>query len=142
MPLSNSPQHRAVWQERLKRFSRSGLSIAEFCRREHLSQPSFFLWRKRLHSSTLPQPVLTDTGSRPGSAASTAESRKNSRSSSPPSSFVELLPPCSAGQAIVEIELPNGARVRLPEPRPELLVAAIQAAAQLPHSSHTEEHPC
>ncbi len=36
------------WRDRMSRWRRSGLSIAEFCRREQISQPSFFGWRKRL----------------------------------------------------------------------------------------------
>ena len=37
-----------LWRERLARWRQSGISISEFCRREKLSQPSFFQWRKRL----------------------------------------------------------------------------------------------
>lgn len=38
----------ARWRERLERWRKSGESIAEFCRREGLSPPSFYLWRRRL----------------------------------------------------------------------------------------------
>jgi hypothetical protein len=32
----------AVWRQRLRRFSESGLTIAGFCRSEGLSAPSFY----------------------------------------------------------------------------------------------------
>ena len=39
---------RARWQALLARATRSGLSVAEFCRREGVSTASFYTWRKRL----------------------------------------------------------------------------------------------
>ena len=39
---------RARWQALLGRAARSGLSVAEFCRREGVSTASFYTWRKRL----------------------------------------------------------------------------------------------
>lgn len=36
------------WRERLARWQRFGGSVGEFCRREQVSQASFFQWRKRL----------------------------------------------------------------------------------------------
>jgi carbamoyl-phosphate synthase large subunit len=38
----------AVWRERLRRFAGGESSVAEFCRQEGVSAPSFYLWRKRL----------------------------------------------------------------------------------------------
>ena len=38
------------WREWLRRFELAGTSIVRFCRDENVSQPSFFLWRKRLRS--------------------------------------------------------------------------------------------
>lgn len=35
------------WAEVLGRHESSGLSVAEFCRREDLSPPSFYAWRRR-----------------------------------------------------------------------------------------------
>jgi hypothetical protein len=41
----------AKWRERLARWQLLQCSITEFCRREGISQPSFFQWRKRLAAS-------------------------------------------------------------------------------------------
>jgi hypothetical protein len=36
------------WRRRLTRFDSSGLTVVEFCRREHVSQASFYYWSKRI----------------------------------------------------------------------------------------------
>ena len=42
---------RRVWAERLERFSSSGLTIIDFCKREGTSTASFYHWRKRLRTT-------------------------------------------------------------------------------------------
>jgi transposase-like protein len=42
------------WRERVAQWRASGLSVAEFCRREGLSSPSFYIWRKRLQAGSVP----------------------------------------------------------------------------------------
>lgn len=77
----------AKWQERLDRWQRLGCSIREFCRREGVSQPSFFQWRKRLASGSgsrsargvargavfLPVQVIADDHGEPSSGLASAE---------------------------------------------------------------------
>lgn len=36
------------WQRRMTRFEEARQSVAEFCRKEGVSAPSFYQWRKRL----------------------------------------------------------------------------------------------
>ena len=49
------PATRQLWQQRLERFRRSGLTVPAFCDREGLSLTSFYAWRRRLqHHSTQP----------------------------------------------------------------------------------------
>ncbi len=36
------------WQRRMTRFEKARQSVAEFCRREGVSAPSFYQWRKAL----------------------------------------------------------------------------------------------
>jgi hypothetical protein len=36
------------WSKRLDRFSRSGLSHAQFCKQENIGVQSFYYWKKRL----------------------------------------------------------------------------------------------
>lgn len=45
------PEKEAFWRFVLSEQAGSGLSISEFCRREDISQASFYQWRKRLTDS-------------------------------------------------------------------------------------------
>ena len=38
----------AFWRSMIERHRQSGLSIREFCRREKLSEPSFYAWRREI----------------------------------------------------------------------------------------------
>ncbi len=42
------------WQQRLDRFRKSGLAVADFCEREGISTASFYAWRRRLQSDSPP----------------------------------------------------------------------------------------
>jgi len=48
MSRSSDPKKRAVWRERLERFSSCGPAVAPFCAREGVSVASFYHWRKKL----------------------------------------------------------------------------------------------
>src|SRR5438105_7927180 len=48
------PALRELWQQRLRRCQRSGLSAAAFCAKEGLSVPSFYAWRRRLRTPARP----------------------------------------------------------------------------------------
>jgi hypothetical protein len=96
MGARTKSQRRTTWRQRLARFERAGVTIAEFCRREGVSVPSFYQWRKKL------------------AATSTSPGRKATQSppvNDTPAPFVELALPLAAR---VEIELVSGAIVRFP----------------------------
>jgi transposase-like protein len=48
MAGSVDSRREAVWGQRLRRFEKSRLTVAAFCRAEGVSAPSFYHWRKRL----------------------------------------------------------------------------------------------
>jgi hypothetical protein len=108
-------QRAELWRERLARQAAGPCSVAEFCRREGVSQPSFYQWRKRL--STL----------------STSRSGQPAKSSGPQAAdvqFVSVELPASLSSAGIQIDLPNGAVVRLPgHATAEIVAAAVQAAS-------------
>ena len=80
--MTNKRRSSQQWRELLESHLASELSVAEFCRREELSEASFYQWRKRL-----------------------AAEKQSS----------ELFAPLSvASSAVVEIELPGGAVLRVP----------------------------
>jgi len=87
-PLSKS----AYWSQIIFEQQRSGQSIAEFCRRRGLAQPSFFVWRRRL-----------------GSGAETASGFVELKTSTPEALVVASARPL----AELELLLPFGGRVLL-----------------------------
>jgi hypothetical protein len=93
------------WRERLGRYRRSGLTVADFCDLEGVSTASWYVWRRRL--------------------AGTRESA--SRQATP--LFVPL---AVRGTTGVRIVLPGGSVVELPSGSDErLLKTCIRAAAHL-----------
>ena len=50
VPKVPDPQFAQQWRDRLRRFDRSELSVAEFCRLEEYSVASFYYWRRKLQS--------------------------------------------------------------------------------------------
>jgi transposase len=48
------PATRHLWQQRLDRFRKSGLAVADFCEREGVSTASFYAWRRRLQHDQAP----------------------------------------------------------------------------------------
>ena len=42
------PQREQFWRETIKHQTASGLSVREFCRRERLTETSFFSWRRTI----------------------------------------------------------------------------------------------
>lgn len=105
----------AAWGRRLARQQRSGLPVAEFCRREEVSPASFYQWRRRL-----PQGIRT-------AAAGPL--------------FIPVDMPAAEPADGVQIELPGGAIVTLPTAASAALVTtAIRAA--MSGSSTEEAQPC
>ena len=110
-----------AWRRRLARFSSWSGTVAEFCRREGVTQGTFYLWRKRLPRegalSRAVGSVLVPEPTRPTDDAQRA------------APFVELS--LTGRAAMVEIELPNGAVVRVPAEHEATLRVAIGAAGEL-----------
>ena len=52
------PATHHLWQQRLDRFRKSGLAVADFCQREGISTASFYAWRRRLQADTATEPRL------------------------------------------------------------------------------------
>ena len=52
MAKKGTGEKEQYWRSVLKRQSRSGLSIAKFCRSEGISEPSFYWWKRRLRAGS------------------------------------------------------------------------------------------
>lgn len=58
---------RELWMDRMARFPASGLTVAQFCAIEAVSQHSFYLWKRRLGApaqATTAQDPSSDRGPR------------------------------------------------------------------------------
>lgn len=124
-----SLERRRVWRGRLAEQRRSGLSIAEYCRRQGLSEPSFYLWRRRLRDERAAAREV-----RHGDAADGGE-----RSRSSGTALFVPLTLAAAGHG-VRLELASGAVLTLPgDASPALVTAAICAALSV---SSPEQPAC
>ena len=94
------------WRDRLRRFTRSKLSVAEFCRREGVSVPSFYHWRKKLRA----------TGRVGDDAIPTTEAT--------------FLPVQVATSGNVQVAFPNGVTLTLPIEEHALIKLCIEVIAQ------------
>ena len=103
----NESSKASVWQERLRRYGRSGLTVAEFCRRDGVSIASFYEWRRRLAEAS---PLAGSTSCPRGP------------DSDERASFQQVL---LAGAGVVAIELPSGVRVELPADQLTLVRAVV-----------------
>ena len=91
----------ADWQRRLRRFEKSGLTVARFCARERVSVPTFGYWRRKCAcGDASPQAALSAFKS------------------------VEVI-----GGRSVTLRFPAGAVLDIPEDRPDLVRVAIEAVA-------------
>jgi hypothetical protein len=100
---------RRTWSDRLGRFARGDLTVADFCDLEGVSTASFYQWRRRL-------------------------GRGAARRATPEPFLPVQVVPSPRTSAAVEIHLPNGARVSLAIADAPVMAAAIAAAAQAPAS--------
>src|SRR4051794_17970037 len=81
-----------LWQQRLQRFVRSGLSAVAFCAKEGVSTPTFYAWRRRLRQPPAEQAA---------------------RSARPPADVARLVPVRLLPAAPVELLLRGGGVLRL-----------------------------
>ena len=100
----------ALWRGRLAKFRKSKLSVAEFCRQEGISNPSFYQWRKRLGEEAARSEQVQVPAKTPQSA---------------------LVPVKVSSSLFVEIEFPNGIRMRVPAGNSEVLRCVILAGNEL-----------
>jgi hypothetical protein len=91
----------AEWQQRLRRFEKSGLTVSRFCARERVSVPTFGYWRRKCAGGDASPQV----------APATFKS-------------VEVF-----GGRAVTLRFPIGASLEIPEDRPDLVRIAIEAVA-------------
>jgi hypothetical protein len=119
MARSLSISRTEVWRQRLARFQASRQTVVDFCRQEGVSQPSFYLWRKRL--------------------AATSSTPRRGAQAKPPAGFrsVHLLP-----AANISVQLPGGTQLAVPMADRDSLRWVIETVAQLDAAWAGGDGPC
>lgn len=121
---SKGVETREFWKEAIRLWTDSGLSVREFCRREGLTEHSFYSWRrellpKKLAAETSPTPLDKD-----GDQSVPVRRCRRRRRQVPigdasdetvAASFVELAAPMAAERCHCELELEStdGAKMRI-----------------------------
>ena len=100
MSRSPDPAKLREWSDRFQRFEKASQTVAEFCRAEAVSQPSFYHWRRRLAGGGRRRQRVKG-GQR---SARRASSSRGFRS-------VVVTPPASV--ASVKVRLPDGVVIEL-----------------------------
>lgn len=123
------------WRKRLERQRQSGLSIAEFCRREQVSPPAFYAWRRKFLAS---EPVghvsrKMDATSRSGRRAAGVTRRRASRRTlvtpaalTARADFLQLPVTVVRPSPWIELVLADGTIVRVPQQNLAALVTLLR----------------
>ena len=123
------------WRQRIERHRASGLSIAEFCRRENVPRQGFHVWKRKLRPAkaalrasvraTRPQRL------RRGQAIATRSQRARearAKVAMPlrPAEFLQLPLTAAQGSPWIELALADGTILRLPQQNLAALIAALR----------------
>jgi hypothetical protein len=104
------------WRRRLKRQSKSGLSISEFCRREKLSPHTFHIWKRKLGGGT--SKASMGQPGRQRRAASAASPR--------PAGFWQLPVVAAPQSPWIELSLVDGTVLRVPQQHTATVLAVLR----------------
>ena len=98
------------WRARLAKFDVSGLTVAEFCRREQVSQANFYCWARRIRQRDDPKTAgidHADAGAVTSRGVDTVE--------------------------YVEVVVGDSIRVRMPAGQPDPVAALVRHLQDAPH---------
>ncbi|GIW91532.1 MAG: hypothetical protein KatS3mg109_1964 [Pirellulaceae bacterium] len=121
------------WTNRLSRFEKSGLSVAEFCRREQVSVATFYYWKRRLHgtSSHSERPKAAVSRTYPTQPASTANlPGKSGSSPADEPAFRPVQVSFAPKPAVLVVRLPGDVELRV-EDEPQLAEKLASQILQL-----------
>ena len=128
MPRNGDSAKQREWSGRFQRFEKSSQTVAEFCRAEGVSQPSFYQWKRRLTGGGPRGRQGAPKGR--GRSAPAANSSVGFRS-------VVVTPP--ADGVSVKIQLPGGAAIEMKD---DLVVIEHVVKQLLDHQAGTGGKGC
>ena len=97
-------ERRELWRQRIERQGDSGLTVAEFCRREGVPQGSFYSWKRKLRGKS------RSKSRRPRSRQTAVPVRLASQAA-----FVQLPVSSARVNPWIELVLVEGTIIRLPQ---------------------------
>jgi transposase-like protein len=103
---------RDIWRARLKRQRESGLTVAEFCRREGVSSATLFAWKRKLQDES-PAASGQMSGRRP--TRTTTVATRPPALAGPHPAFVQLPLSPTRSSPWIELVLVEGTIIRLPQ---------------------------
>jgi len=118
MPRGPSARTGTLWRKRWERFSRSGLSVGQFCSREGVSTSSLYNWRRKLAQVV---PAFPEVEPRDGSFQ--------------PVTVV----PSPPG---VAIQLPGGARIEIDPGQLDTIRTVVAEVVRVADHHHGRVAPC
>ena len=141
---SKQTETREFWEEAVRLWADSGLSVREFCTREGLSEHAFYSHRRRLRSKVAASEISRNLPEANNDAAVPhgllRRRRKQAAAGHLPevaASFVELAAPMPAGLCRCTLELENAAGAKM---RVELRGPAMPDVAAI-SQSFWNQHP-
>jgi len=105
-----------AWRRRIRRFSRSGLTVAGFCDEEGVSTASFYRWRNLLADDRTSTRDAKATTTRTTGSATTCDADQ-----SPVFQAVRVMQPDSR----MSVRLPDGTRIEVPAERLDTVRAVL-----------------
>ena len=102
-----------LWRQRLQRFDPAGMTVAQFCQLEGVSQASFYKWKKKLRELSQqpsPRPTQPEVSFVPLRLSAAAENRVDVATDH--AEHLSVAPPLAS----TTIELPGGVRIRVEVP--------------------------
>ena len=114
MVRDSNPVKVEEWTGRLLRFQESDVTVAQFCRDEGVSQPSFYQWKSKLRDQRLP----TESSNR---RSASSRNRTNERPAFKTVQVTSSSQPC-ASQPAMTVSMSGGIQIEVAD-NP----AAIQA---------------
>ena len=119
---------RKVWRQRIDRQRPSGLTVAEFCRREGVPQGTFYLWKRKLQGKP------RSKSKRPARRQPAPAVRPVPQASSQ-ASFVQLPLSSTRTSPWIELVLVEGTIIRIPQqnlPALQTVLRALESASRWP----------
>ena len=136
------------WRERIDRQHASGLSIVEFCRKEQISPHGFYVWRRKLRTTTRSRRRSREAATKRRWRARPHVGTRRRRpypasvalvGAASPSEFLQLPVTAMRPSPWVELSLADGTVVRLPQQNLAALVSVLRVLRGEPLDlSHAE----